>query len=72
MYHLHGIESFGKKVISLADQVSAEAQRVKGAVQGAGAGAKSSSIRPYVVPVLGAIAGTALVFILMGGRRRGR
>lgn len=72
MYHVGDIESFGNKVINLADKVSASAAKVKGAVQGAGAGAKTSPYQPYVVPVVSAVLGTALVFMLMGGRRRGR
>lgn len=66
------IESFGKKVISLADKVSAGAAKVKGAVQGAGAGAKTSPYQPYVMPVLVAVLATAAVMLATRGRKRGR
>lgn len=66
------VESFGRKVIDLADKVSAGAAKVKGAVQGAGAGAKTSPYQPYVVPVLVAILATAAIMMATRGRRRGR
>lgn len=53
MYQRMGsVNSVGNKVISLADKISAAAQRVSGAVKGAAVGAETAPAHPYLMPVL--------------------
>lgn len=63
------IESFGRKVIKVADEVSDAAQRVSGAVKGAAAGAKTAPVHPYLVP---AAIGAGVFLLLYLITRKGK
>lgn len=74
--HLGSVDSFltnlGTKIVHAADVVSADAQKVSGAVKGAAVGSQSSPYQPYIVPGLVAAGAVVLAVLLTRGGHRGR
>ncbi len=66
-----GIESIGRKIISVADKVAAGATKVSGAVKGAAVGAQTAPAHSYLVPVLIGVA-AFLALQLLASKRGSR
>lgn len=66
--NLSGLKSIGRTIIRAADAVSQGAQRVSGAVKGAGVGAQTAPVHPYIGPAL--VGALGLLLVLAATRRR--